>query len=330
MTHFQSWPLPIAVVIAALTLPAIADGSKWPSGVLADDTFLIATLNLDAAKPADLLALFKTATGGQLGDLKEVAEKYEPLFGRYAGAGLASVSLIYRGDPDKPDEPSAQWCLRVAPGANHPAVTDQLKADFAESLGAWDIVNDGDFVLVRPKGAAKAAEAGAARKALWDDAASNAKSSLCVICVPTAAVQELAAKPKRAGEIEMFPAIDEITRLFFPAARWIRLNLNINTPSGFEAAIQCQDAPATIRVDAALKKSAKLVKDQIGALRQSGSLFGNLADGTDAMADDMTKAVTDGSRVAFRAKGKSLAAAVVLFDFAMDPVAKSLPISPKP
>ena len=153
MKQLHLWPFPMAVIVAVLTLPVRADSTGWPQGVLCDDTFLIATLDLDTAKPADLLDLFKVATGDHLGDLKEAAEKYKPLHARYAGTGLLSVSLIYRGDPGKRDEPTVQWCLRLSPGAGHAAVIEELKADFAEFLDAWDIVNEADFILMRPKGA---------------------------------------------------------------------------------------------------------------------------------------------------------------------------------
>lgn len=303
----SSWWLCCAAVL--LPLFSRAEPLKLPVGAIAEDTFLVARVDLAKADPAVLEATAKAA----LEDKAEVADgllgPFKEHYPQYKEKGIESAAVVMSGDPDAASEPRSAFYLKLKEGADHAPVEAMIREQAGEkAVEKMEIAGDGDFVIVRPKLAegAEAPPRSEEREKLfaeaWGDGTPGAAATGVVIFndAMTAGIERDAQHGAPAGLVTIVKQ-----------SKWLRADVTLGEKPGITVAFRAADDEGAKGIAEALGSVRDMLKAQVATIRglaaNAGPEVADMADAMGAFAEAMD-ARTSGAEAVLRLDAKAIGA----------------------
>lgn len=300
------------VLMAFAALGVRAGTPKLPANAIAEDTFFVATVDLAKVEPATLEATAKAALGDKAGDVDDLLTLYKTHHEKYAGKGAESVTLAMRGDPDKQQGPEPIFYVKFKAGADHGEVEKQIREQEGENNPeALEITHDGDFMVLRKKGAQPPEAGSEERTKLFTDALGDCEKPAVAALIFNDAMVKSIDKDIGHGAP---PALAD----FVKEAKSLRIELTLGQMVAAEVTIQTADEDAAKRVADAVTGLGETIKAQVAQMKQAFAgappqvaaqmgPIGEIADAMSAVAEAV-KPQQAGAKVTISVDAKTVGA----------------------
>src|SRR5258708_5164965 len=137
------------LLLALASLFAKAAPLQLPPTAIAEDTFLIATIDLTKLDPATLEATAKAALGEKATDVDDLLAIYKSHYAKFADQGAELLSIVLSADPDKHPGPEPIYYVKFKQGADHAAAEKQIRDEEGEkNPQPLEITHDGAFMVI--------------------------------------------------------------------------------------------------------------------------------------------------------------------------------------
>jgi hypothetical protein len=308
-----------AAGIAALTLALIgarvqAEGVKLPASAIGAETFAIITMSIPKMDPASVEAAAKAVMGSSFASVQDGLTKYSEKYKEMSDSGAETVSIVVTGKPDD-KEPNASVYVKMKPGADHAAAEKKIREAQAKEPGGddMDITNEGDFLVMRKKGAEVIKGSEGERASTFSQVA-NTDKALSVVFVPTEAIRAKMNQP--VGEAT--PEWGKAAVPLLAASKWMSLDVSLGETPNLGVTLQAADEAGAKGIADAVAQGSQQLKAQAAQLQQAGPQAAPMAQAFSGLADSL-KATQSGSKISMSIDGKVIAPAVAnLLPFMMN------------
>lgn len=290
-----------ALALAFLCAWVQAAAPQLPPSAIADDTFMVATVDVAKFDPASLDASAKVILGASYAFVAEGLAKYKAQYEAYAGTGAESVTFVVGGDPAQNPEPI--FYVKLKAGADHAALEKKIRDEAAKEGKPVEaeFSNDGDFMVMRKKGT-KLPEAGSPDRArAFAEIVANSDKAFTLALNPTEKVrakmkEDLKNKPQQQ------PWMTAMAPLLIDS-KWMLMDAKLGEAPVISMTVQAADEAGAAGIADSVTQGGQQLKTQADEIRQKSPQFAGMADALVVMADAL-KPVKTGSKVSVSIEGK--------------------------
>jgi len=299
---------PPPAAIAPSSLPNL------PSSAIVSDSYVV--INIDATKldPASIQQTVQAMMGPLALMVAPKVQTLEDEAKQMIDAGVQSVTIILSGEPSAGDPLGAGY-IKVKPGVDHAAVQQKIRDEEAKQMGIngvqakelLDMSDDGDFIVIRGKGApiSKAA-ADADRARQFATAFSGQSGAFDLVFVPTDKIRDEMKKNVSSPQLVPWWAAS----LVVTDCQSIAFSMSLGDSPILELAVQAADEEGAKKLADAVDQGAQQLRTQADQLKQSsGPPVAAAANSLNTLAD-MLKPKRDGTKVSVHLEGKLLTPAI--------------------
>ena len=297
------------LAMALVCARAQAAAPPLPATAIAEDTYIVANINVPKLDPTSLEASAKVVLGANYAMAADGLAKYKAKYTDYVATGAESVTFVMSGDPTTDSkQPEPIVYVKMKAGADHAALEKKIRDDQAKEgkPQETEITNDGDFMVMRKKGIALPTSGSADRTKAFGDIAAN-DAAFSVSFIPT---DKIRAKMKEdmKGNPNQPPWVQQMGP-FLTDSKWMILSAKLGDAPALGVTVQAADDSGAKGISDAVTQGGQQLKAQADQMRQAGPQFAGMADAFGGLADAL-KPTQAGSKVSLNIDGKVVGPAV--------------------
>lgn len=290
---------------------ANAAAPQLPASAIAEDTYVVATINVAKLDPASLDAAAKAVLGAQAGMVADGLAKYKAKYDEYAGTGAESVTFVMSGIPNEPGKASPEPVMYVKfkPGSDQ-AVAEKKVREAQTKDGKPDemeITHDGDFMVMHKKGAEMPKSPSADRARAFAEILGDAEKAVTVAFNPTDKIRENMKKDLKADATK--PAWLQAMAPFLADSKWAVVDARFGELPTIGVTLQAADEAGAKAITDSVMQGGQQLKAQGDQMKLAGPQFAGMADAMTSLSDAL-KPMQSGSKVSLNIDAKAVGPAV--------------------
>jgi hypothetical protein len=297
-----------ALLLAGSRAASAAD--VVPASGVGANTFVVGKIDINKMTPASLDSAAK-AVLGPLADnpkFREGLDEYRQKYDQYTKAGAESVTMVMSGDPTKDEkEPQPVVYLKLKPGSDPAAVEQMIRADQEKNKAKnpnqkdTDITHEGDYIVMREKGAPVAPGGDAAKARSFGDILAGSDKAISFAFIPTDPIR---TKMKEADPNQ--PTWMKALAPLLADSKSMRLDVALGDSPTLGLIVQAADEGSAKGIVDAATQGTDQLKQQAAAMKQAPPQFQGMADALNGLAEAL-KPTASGNQVTMNVQGKALA-----------------------
>jgi hypothetical protein len=251
------------LLLTLFSLATRAAPLNLPPTAIADDTFIIATLDLTKLDPATLEATAKAALGEKAADADDLLGSFKTHYEKFAGKGAESITAVISGDPDQQKGPKTIFYVRFKQGADHAAVEKQIRDSEGEGNPTpLEIIHEGDFMLIHEKGSEPPQAGSEPRAKRFTDALADSDKPAAVVVIFNDAMIKSVKKDVGHGAP---PGVQTLVE----DSKSIRMDATLGDAVKGEVVIETADEEAATRMMGAITGLGEFMSAQVTQMKQA-------------------------------------------------------------
>ncbi len=288
-----------------------AAAPQLPATAIAEDTYIVATVNVAKLAPASLDASAKAVLGAQAAMVADGLAKYKAKYDEYAGTGAESVSFVMSGVPNQDGKPDPEPVVYVKFKAGSDQAAAEKKVREAQAKEGkpddMEITHEGDFMIMHKKGAELPKASSADRARAFAEILGDAEKAVTVAFNPTDKIRENMKKDLKPDASK--PAWLQAMMPFLSDSKWAVIDAKFGDAPVIGIAIQAADEAGAKGISDSVTQGGQQLKAQADQMKQAGPQFAGMVDAMNSLAD-VLKPTQAGSKVSLSIDAKAVGPAV--------------------